>query len=90
MLYLAYQMQSDMMVPVRTWAGMAAYSAPPPLLTDHLAVRNLSAVYELIARAGLSHTRPPFGIGTVLVGNREVEVREETAARTPVRLQSSK
>jgi polyhydroxyalkanoate depolymerase len=83
MLYLAYQMQSDMMVPVRTWAGMAAYSAPPPLLTDHPAVRNLSAVYELIARAGLSHTRPPFGIGTVFVGNREVEVREETAARTP-------
>jgi poly(3-hydroxybutyrate) depolymerase len=83
MLYLAYQMQSDMMVPVRTWAGMAAYSAPPPLLTDHPTVRNLSAVYELIARAGLSHTRPPFSIGTVFVGNREVEVREESAARTP-------
>jgi polyhydroxyalkanoate depolymerase len=72
-----------MMVPVRTWAGMAAYSAPPPLLTDHPTVRNLSAVYELIARAGLSHTRPPFSIGTVFVGNREVEVREESAARTP-------
>jgi poly(3-hydroxybutyrate) depolymerase len=83
MLYLAYQMQSDMMVPVRTWAGMAACSTPPPLLTEHPGVRNLGAVYELIARAGLSHTRPPFGIGTVFVGNREVEVREETAARTP-------
>ena len=83
MLYLAYQMQSDVMVPVRTWAGMAALSSPPPLLTDHPAIRNLSAVYELIARAGLSHTRPPFGIGTVVVGNREVEVREETAVRTP-------
>jgi len=83
MLYFAYQMQSDMMVPVRTWAGIAASSAAPPLLTDHPAIRNLSAVYELIARAGLSHTRPPFGIGTVVVGNREVEVREETAARTP-------
>jgi polyhydroxyalkanoate depolymerase len=83
MLYLAYQMQSDMLVPVRTWAGMAAHSSPPPLFTDHPAIRNLSAVYELIARAGLSHTRPPFGIGTVAVGNREVEVREDIAARTP-------
>jgi poly(3-hydroxybutyrate) depolymerase len=83
MLYLAYQMQSDMMVPVRTWAGMAAHSATSPLVTDHPAIRNLSAVYELIARAGLSHTRPPYGIGTVVVGNREVEVWEETAARTP-------
>jgi poly(3-hydroxybutyrate) depolymerase len=83
MLYLAYQMQSDMMVPARTWAGIAAHTAPLPLLTGHPAIRNLSAVYELIARAGLSHIRPPFGIGTVVVGNREVEVREETAARTP-------
>jgi polyhydroxyalkanoate depolymerase len=83
MLYFAYQMHSDMMAPVRTWAGMAARSAPPPLLTDHPAIRNLGAVYELIARAGLSHTRPPFGIGTVIVGNREVEVREEIEARTP-------
>jgi poly(3-hydroxybutyrate) depolymerase len=81
MLYLAYQLQSDMMAPARTWAGIAA--APLPLLTGHPAIRNLSAAYELIARAGLSHTRPPFGIGTVVVGNREVEVREETAARTP-------
>ena len=83
MLYFAYQMQSDMLVPARTWAGIAARSAPLPLFTAHPAIRNLSAVYELIARAGLSHTRPPFGIGTVVVGNREVEVQEETTARTP-------
>ena len=83
MLYLAYQMQTDMMAPARTWAGIAARSAPLPLLAGHPAIRNLSAAYELVARAGLSHTRPPFGIGTVVVGNREVEVREETAARTP-------
>jgi poly(3-hydroxybutyrate) depolymerase len=82
MLYFAYQMQSDIMVPVRAWAGMAANSGLPPL-NGHPAIRNLTAAYELIARAGLSHTRPPFGMGTVVVGNREVEVREEAAARTP-------
>ncbi len=83
MLYLAYQLQSDIMTPVRAWAGMAASSGGAPLLSDHPAMRNLTAVYELIARAGLTHTRPPFGIGSVTVGNREVEVREEAAARTP-------
>ena len=46
-------------------------------------MRNLTAVYELIARAGLTHTRPPFGIDKVTVGNREVEVHEEAAATTP-------
>ncbi len=82
MLYLAYQLQSDIMTPVRAWAGMAAFGGAP-LLSDHPAMRNLTAVYELIARAGLTHTRPPFGIDKVTVGNREVEVREEAAATTP-------
>src|ERR1700743_792262 len=83
MLYLAYQLQSDIMTPVRTWAGMAINAGGPPLLSGHPAMRNLTAVYELIARAGLTHKRPPFGIDSVMVGNREVEVREEAAAVTP-------
>src|SRR5579884_2009699 len=91
MLYLAYQLQSDIMTPVRawagtwagTWAGMAANSGKPPMFADHPAMRNLTAVYELVARAGLTHTRPPFGIGSVTVGNREVDVREEAALITP-------
>ena len=83
MLYLAYQLQTDIMGPVRAWASMAANSGSVPLLSDHPALRNLTAVYELIARAGLTHTRPPFGIGSITVGNREVEVREEAAATTP-------
>jgi polyhydroxyalkanoate depolymerase len=62
---------------------MAASSGGFPLLADHPAMRNLTAVYELIARAGLSHSRPPFGITSIMVGNREVEVREEVAAETP-------
>jgi poly(3-hydroxybutyrate) depolymerase len=83
MLYFAYQLQTDIMGPVRAWASMAANSGSVPLLSDHPALRNLTAVYELIARAGLTHTRPPFGIGSITVGNREVEVREEAAATTP-------
>ena len=83
MLYFGYQLQSDVMVPVRTWAGIAASSGSSPLLADRSAMRNLTAVYELIARAGLTHTRPAFGITSIAVGNREVEVREEAAVRTP-------
>jgi poly(3-hydroxybutyrate) depolymerase len=83
MLYLAYQAHSDIMVPVRAWANMAIAAGGQPLLTDNPVARNLSAAYELIARAGLTHTRPPFGITSVAVGNREVEVREEPAHVTP-------
>ncbi len=83
MLYLAYQAQADIMVPVRAWASAAIAAGAQPLLADHPAIRNLTAAYELIARAGLTHTRPPFGISATTVGNREVEVREEAAYATP-------
>src|ERR1700728_1084812 len=83
MLYLAYQAHADIMVPVRAWASMAIAAGGRPMLADHPVLRNLTAAYELIARAGLTHTRPPFGIASVIVGNREVEVREEAAATTP-------
>ena len=83
MLYLAYQASSDIMVPVRAWADMAAAAGGRRLLPDNPVIRNLTAAYELIARAGLTHTRPAFGISSVTVGNREVEVREEAAHATP-------
>ena len=85
MLYQAYQAHSDIMVPVRALASMAAKSVgarlngslrPSPL-------SNLTAAYELIARAGLTHARPPYGIDSVTVGNREVAVTEEAADVTP-------
>ena len=58
------------MVPVRMIANMASTgirgmlngSAGKPH-TAHLS--NLSAAYELIARAGLTHKRPPFDIDSV-------------------------
>jgi poly(3-hydroxybutyrate) depolymerase len=85
MLYQVYQAQSDMMAPIRAFAGTALEqisqklngSARPSVLS------NLNAAYELIARAGLTHTRPPYGIDSITVGNREVAVTEETADVTP-------
>jgi poly(3-hydroxybutyrate) depolymerase len=85
MLYHAYQVQSDVMGPVRTWAGRAlqAIGSGPSGIAGNGVVRNLTAAYELIARAGLTHDRPAFGIDRVMVGNREVAVRERAVLATP-------
>jgi len=83
MLYQAYQAHADFMVPVRTLASLAASAIGPQFTGNVGSIRNLTAAYELIARAGLTHDRPPFDIDTVTVGNREVAVREEVARVTP-------
>ncbi len=50
---------------------------------DNPALRHLSAAFEMISRAGLSHTRPPFGIESVLVNGKDVPVTEVPACVTP-------
>lgn len=89
MLYQAYQAHSDIMVPVRAFAGNTAKILAAKTAGDKLngsarpsALGNLTAA-ELIARAGLTHVRPPYGIDSVTVGNREVAVTEEAADVTP-------
>jgi poly(3-hydroxybutyrate) depolymerase len=85
MLYQAYQAHSDIMIPVRTWAGRALRALGQPLsgMVDNAVLRNLTAAYDLIARAGLTHERPAFGIDRAVVGNREAAVREEAALTMP-------
>jgi poly(3-hydroxybutyrate) depolymerase len=82
MLYQAYQAHTDFMVPVRALASLAGILGPR--FSENLGiVRNLTAAYELIARAKLTHERRPFDIATVMVGNREVAVLEEAVCVTP-------
>ncbi len=85
MLYQAYQAQSDMMDPLRKFANMAAETVGAKLngAARPSGLSNLNAAYEMIARAGLTHTRPEYGIDSVTVGNREVAVTEEAALVTP-------
>ncbi len=83
MLYFAYQAHADIITPMKAWATLALAAGHQPVVADNSAIRNLTAAYELVSRMGLSHTRPPFGIRSVSVGNREVEVREEAAHKTP-------
>lgn len=84
MLYLAYQTQADLMLPVRAFAkaGLDFLGTFAPASNSHT-VRNLTAAYELVTRARLTHTRPPYGIESVHVGNREVAVTEEALDVTP-------
>ena len=85
MLYQAYLAHSDILLPVRSLASVAMRAIGQPLagLTDNAVLRNLTAVYELVARAGLTHDRPPYRIDSTQVGNREVAVTEEAADVTP-------
>ena len=85
MLYQAYQAHADIMVPVRRFAGMAARSVGERLngSARPTVLSNLTAAYELIARAGLTHERPPYGIDSIVIGDQEVAVTEEAADVTP-------
>jgi polyhydroxyalkanoate depolymerase len=85
-LYQAYQAQRDLTAPGRAAAGLAVWALGtlPPAVSGNPVVRSLSATYELMSRAALTHTRPPFGIDRVqLFDGKEVEVLEEAVAATP-------
>lgn len=85
MIYAAYQAQTDLFDPVRVAARLSRRVLGTAMggFGDSAVLRNLSAAFEMIERAGLSHHRPAFGIERVTVGNREVEVREEVALALP-------
>ncbi|MFZ0571303.1 MAG: polyhydroxyalkanoate depolymerase [Rhodomicrobium sp.] len=84
MLYQAYQFYSDAMIPARGLAQLGI-TALAPFSTNGNGrwLGNFTAACELISRATLTHTRPPFRIDPVRVGNRDVPVIEEPLAVTP-------
>jgi poly(3-hydroxybutyrate) depolymerase len=83
MLYQAYDAHCDVMASLRAFAGAAREMAVPPEVFGFPPSGDLTAVYELIARAGLTHERPPFAIGPVHLNDREVPFREVAADVTP-------
>ena len=70
MLYQTYQAQRDLTAPARAFAGLAQWTLGelPDGWTDNRLVRRMSAGYEMIGRARLTHQRPPFGIDSTDVG----------------------
>ena len=85
MMYYAYQAQDDLIDPFRVFAQSALdvlenswlRRAGLPFLG------NVSAAYELMTRARLTHHRPPYRIDSVKAGNRDVHVTEEVVHSTP-------
>jgi poly(3-hydroxybutyrate) depolymerase len=91
-LYEAYETHNRMLWPLRAFARSAldvmAHPAPPLAAVrlaypDSDAQRRMNAAFELIARARLSHKRPPFAVDSVEVGARTVHVTEQVVTSTP-------
>jgi poly(3-hydroxybutyrate) depolymerase len=85
MLYFGFQTCSDFTAPLRAFSNSAAALLQPPLGggARNALPRAFAAVCELIARAGLSHRRPAFGIDRVKIGGETVAIRETAMHRTP-------
>ena len=85
MLYNLYQAHSDALWPLRATAraGVPLLNGAWHGLHEWGPARKLSAAFELIALAQLTHRRPAFGIESVHVGGRSLAVHEEVAHATP-------
>lgn len=81
-LYQAYQAHSDLWSPLRLLAqhGSAGLWMQK---TEGSAMRRLAASWEVFSRMRLTHSRPAYGIASVMVGAREVPVVEEAKLRLP-------
>ncbi|MEJ8853959.1 polyhydroxyalkanoate depolymerase [Variovorax robiniae] len=82
MLYRAYQNHTDMLSPLRLGAqflGASLWSEG----SERTAVRQISAQMEVFSRMRLTHTRPRWGIDTVMVDGEESAVHEEPILKAP-------
>ena len=82
MLYQAYQLQSDLMSPLRLMAQHLGSSLWLQK-TERSALRKVAAACDVFARLRLTHTRPAYGIETITEGDREVAIVEESVLTLP-------
>ena len=85
MLYEMFQAQDDLAGPARAMARLVAgwIGYAPPWVQQSFSARSLAAGLDVFASAGVTHSRPPFGIGHVQSGNRMVAVTERVAHALP-------
>ena len=84
MLYHAYQAYADASEPIRAMARMGlGFGKIFKAFGGESLWRDVAGLLELTARSHMTHARPPYGIDKVLVGNREVAVREEVVLSLP-------
>lgn len=84
MLYHFYQMYADATAPLR-FAAQTGLDFRPAMngLDSAPFMQRAMAMLELVSRAKVTHTRPPFGIDSVISEGREVAVREEAVLTLP-------
>lgn len=84
MLYQSYQLQDDFLAPIRSWAGwtQSLFNSLPWAVPESARL-GYSAALEMISRFQLTHTRPPFGIGSVLVDGKTLPVEERVSLAKP-------
>ncbi len=85
LLYETYQLQDDLLDPLRTIARNTRKLLWPDLIDPFAASlkRELGASLEMISRFQLTHTRPEFAIETVKTGNQDIAVRETVVLDLP-------
>ncbi|MBP7000897.1 polyhydroxyalkanoate depolymerase [Amaricoccus sp.] len=85
MLYETYQLNEDLLSPVRRFAQAASRlpGLPGRMRLGSRMAREMAAMWELLSRFRLTHVRPEFGIRSVPSGNAEVAVVEEVALSLP-------
>ncbi|HET7835857.1 MAG TPA: polyhydroxyalkanoate depolymerase [Variovorax sp.] len=82
MLYRAYQTHTDLLSPSRLAAqyfGSSVWKSRP----DRSAARRIAAAMDVYAHMRLTHTRPDYGIQSVLSEGEEAAVTEEVALVAP-------
>ncbi|MDP3798745.1 MAG: polyhydroxyalkanoate depolymerase [Polaromonas sp.] len=82
MMYQAYQLQSDLISPLRLMAQHLSASLWLQQ-TEGSLVRKVAAACAVISRMRLTHSRPPYKIDSVTVDGREVAVTEEAVLTLP-------
>jgi poly(3-hydroxybutyrate) depolymerase len=82
MMYQAYQLQSDLISPLRLTAQHLSASLWMRE-TEGSLMRKVAAACDVISRMRLTHSRPPYQIDAVTVGEREFPVTEENVLTLP-------
>lgn len=84
MLYSLYEQQRTLTEPLRRLAGVVRDSLTPyTACPAALGLSHMSAGWEMISRAALTHTHPGYDIDHVEIDGQPVPVTEEVAARSP-------
>ncbi len=84
MLYQAYQAHTDFMAPWRLMARTTTDMLQGSQWADgNIFVRSMAAMCEMVARTGMSHSRPDFEITDTMIAGKRVAVTEEIEHRTP-------